>query len=163
MSNEKVEIEAPVADNKQKYKDLMKYRTSKNCVKMIEDSKFIADGLYKAMYEELKKRKKPELISSELDRTFNYAKFLDHLIENIDSSEGGKIVKEELLAMKEKAMSNVEIKVALGFDAPMFTKLDMIKAERAEFACVDQTIDHIVSKYAEVKKEEAALHPYDEN
>ncbi len=157
---EKVEISTE--EKKQAYKDLMKYRQSKNCEATIEEVKEEAAELYEAILKELKTRKKPELVKSELDKTTEYVTFLTWLSGSIDESEGGKIVLRELAGMIERAMNNIEIRVETGFDSPRYTKLDMLKALRAEYMCIDQTIDHIIGKYAEEKKEEESLHPYEE-
>lgn len=111
---------------------------------------------------EIETREKPELVKSELDKVRIYKKFLNGLINRIDNSAGGKIFKTELERQIGACDSHIELKVEVGFDAPIYSRADMMKADRGNRINIDKKLQEFISKYAPKDDKKVDLDPYEE-
>ena len=111
---------------------------------------------------EIETREKPELVKSELDKVVIYKEFITGLLEEIDNSAGGKIFKKELERQVGACDSHIELKVEVGFDAPIYSKADMMKADRGNWINIDKKLQEFISKYAPKDDKKVDLDPYEE-
>ena len=56
-------------------------------------------------------------------------------------------------------MNQVEKKVQVGFDIAMYSKMDMLKLERAEYECIEDTINSIKDTFNVKEDEEVPTVP----
>jgi hypothetical protein len=106
-------------------------------------------------------REKTELIKSKLDHLVEYTTFLAEIYEQIDESAGGKIVKKHINSDIELANNNVEIRVEDFWDAPIYSKADMLKMKRSEYMTIEAKVAEYSNAYTEVKEEKVKeMHPY---
>lgn len=159
---EKETTELSQDETKKIYKDLMHYRISENFKEICEEGTKTAVKLLTDIQNELKRRKKIEMEYSELNKLNTYINFYAGILEKVDDSEGGKKFKEELEKQINNGLSHVYNKVEIGFDTPMFTKLDLMKVLRTVNMTIDKKLDEIINEYTPKKDEETTLHPYEE-
>jgi len=156
------EIEVSHDETKKIYKDLVKYSISESFQTILENGNKTGKDLLEFIKEEFKTRDKPELVKSELDKVVIYKEFITGLIEEIDNSVGGKIFKKELERQLGVCDSHIELKVEVGFDAPIYSKADMMKADRGNWINIDKKLQEFISKYAPKDDKKVDLDPYEE-
>jgi hypothetical protein len=81
---------------------------------------------------------------------------------DIDESTGGKIFKTELERQIGACNSHIDLKVEVGFDAPIYSKADMLKAKRGNYINIDKKLQEFISKYAPKDDKKVDLDPYEE-
>ena len=60
-------------------------------------------------------------------------------------------------------LTHLYTKADIGFDVPAFTELDMLKKLRNLNVTLERRFDETISLHAPEKREDASLHPYEEN
>lgn len=145
------------------YKQLVRYKSSKNYTDLITDGKSAAEWYLQAIKEEFANRSEIKLEYSDVTKLWAYIKFVQDLISKIDDSEAGKIIKETLQQQVNNAETHFYNKVEIGFDAPSYTKLDSLKELRNMNLTIERRIDEVINSYMPDAKDDESLHPYEEN
>lgn len=144
------------------YKDLMHYRLSDNFKEICEEGNKAGEKLLEDIQKEFKTRKLPKMEYSEANKLNVYINFYSGVLERVDDSEGGKKFKEEINKQIQNGLSHLYNKVEIGFDAPMFTKLDLLKVLRTTNLTIDKKLDEIINEFTPKQEEETSNHPYEE-
>jgi hypothetical protein len=155
------EVKLSEDEKKAKYKSLMRWRLSDNCKEIIEESTENAEELLEVIKKEFTKRKKVELTLSEVNKLDGYCKFLTLIIGKIDDSEGGVAMKEIIGEQVARAYTHIYNKVGVGFDVPVFTKMDGLKDERNCHVTIAQRFDEIINEFSNEKDVKDSLNPYE--
>ena len=87
------------------------------------------------------------------------AGFYSDLIEDIGVNKKAQYVVDGLKHYQEKCTDQVEKKVQVGFDIAMYSKLDMLKLERAEHECIEDTVNSIKDTFNVKEDEEVPTVP----
>lgn len=75
-------------------------------------------------------KKKKELVGSQLQRDVLTRDFMESLLSKIDDTVGGKIFKANLARNIKNFTKTIEERIEAGYDAPMFSALDMEKHDK---------------------------------
>ena len=87
------------------------------------------------------------------------AGFYTELIKDIGTNKKALYVVDWLKHYQSKCMDQVEKKVQVGFDIAMYSKMDMLKLERAEYECIEDTINSIKDTFNVKEDEEVPTVP----
>lgn len=155
------EIELSQEELKKIYKDLVKYSLSDSFKAILDKWNKKGEEILSEIKKEIETRAKLELVKSELDKVVIYKDFLLELIKLLDESAGAKKFKEELIEQVERCNSHIELKVEVGFDAPIYSLADILKAERGNWINIDKKLQEFISKYAPKDENKVDLDPFE--
>lgn len=159
-----VENELSLEDKKGIYKNLQIYINSKDYEDLISWGKEKWDALLEKIRKEVRERKKTELLKSKLDHLINHIEFLEEVKTRIDDTEWGRIVKQHLDTDIKRANDNIEIRVEELWDAPIYSKADMLKMDRAYYMTINEKINEYCNVYLPQKEQtQESMHPYEES
>ncbi len=158
--------ETPEATDEQKhqFREVTRWGKSDNFKEIVKEITEQADIRLEEIKKEMKKRKEIKLEASELTKLNMYAALVTELIEKVDrSTEGGELVAQNLEIQVKNSLSHVFGEVKVGFDAPMYTRLDMMKEARNFCLTIEQRLNNAIKDFDYSKTEvPQSAHPYEE-
>lgn len=162
MTIQEQDAEPEIAKNK--YKQLTKFAVSKEWEGMVKAYEIKASVIMQDIKKEFDTRKKAVVTNTECEKLNDYIEFIKKLSDALPKDiEGAVIFAEELKEQIERGQSHVYAKVEIGFDTPMYTKLDMMKNQFNAHMTVGHKLTEVVSLYEPKKGEAVSLHPYEES
>ena len=163
MNTEEVLLEPSEEETRKKLKSLLHWKASDNFLNIKKKCDAKADKLLEQIKEEFETRKKIEQKKSEADKLGIYIEFVKYLYSLLDKSEGAEIIKEEFNRQLLNAYTHLWGRVEIGFDVPVFSKLDFLKEERNMNLTVEKRFDEIIKQFDVKEEAQKSLHPYEEN
>lgn len=160
------EAPAPEATEEQKeaFKNVLRWQQTENYKEIVAHYEKEAGSVLKLIQKELADRKEIKLEASELTKLNMYANLVEGLVSKIDrSTEGGKLIGESLDKQVKNSLTHIYGKVEVGFDAPMYTALDIIKETRNFCTTVGFRLDQAVNEFNYEKPQvPKTMHPYED-
>lgn len=162
MTIQEQDTEPEIAKNK--YKQLTKFAVSKEWEGMVKAYEIKASVIMQDIKKEFDTRKKAVVTNTECEKLNDYIEFIKKLSDALPKDiEGAVIFAEELKEQIERGQSHVYAKVEIGFDTPMYTKLDMMKNQFNAHMTVGRKLTEVVSLYEPKREEQRDSHPYEES
>lgn len=151
-------------EQKQAFKEVKRYQQTENYEAIISEYEAKAPEILKAIQKELKNREEIKCEVSELQKLNLYVTMTEGMVAKIDrSTEGGRLLAEEFERQIQNALTHIYGDVRVGFDAPMYTKLDLIKEGRNFATTIRRRLEEAVATFDVSRPAPVqAAHPYDE-
>lgn len=149
-------------ENRQKYKDSLKFINSKKFIKILDEYKEESLELLKDIHYEYETREEAKLEVTWLDELVQYKEHLEEVIEVLSKDELAKYIVEELEKQVNNSITHIDWRVEIWFDAPTYTKLDKLKLKRNLCVTLEKRINEIVNSFNDQKEEKIDTHPYED-
>lgn len=150
-------------EQKQQYKEVLRWGQSENFKEIVKNVSAQADIRLEEIKKELNKREEIKLEASELNKLNLYTTLVSDLVGMVDrSTDGGELIAQNLESQIHNSLTHIYGQVSVGFDAPMFTRLDMMKEARNFCLTIEARLTNAINDFNyEKSKAPEALHPYE--
>lgn len=91
-----------------------------------------------------------ELVASQFDRDTHTAEYMKHTADNLGDSFGATVFKNKLIAGSVQYKKSYLDKMEPGYDAPCYTKLDMMRNDRLLCLSVKEWLRQTMNSYEKV-------------
>lgn len=175
IETEESKTETLRAERVEEYKATQRYLQSEEYSAIVD--KFRKDGeeMLPIIRNEIETREKVETTKSEADKVLGFVKFMEEVLSMIGDSEGGKVFKEIISGQIEAGWSHVDNKIMsryneedefsplIPFDAPVYSKLDLMKQARIDRLRLDSRMEGWSDSFSDPKAQQIpSAHPYEE-
>lgn len=140
-------------------RELRKYEMSESFETLVADEKKQSEEIAEWFIEELLGRPEAKLEYSQCYRDYLTLEYMETVIDEVNETEWGKAFKLALGNNARQFNKTITERIEMWYDAPAFTKLDIMKHNSALRTSVKVWLSQTISAYekvSEVKEEQGA-------